>query len=139
MRLLTAAHEWRNPNDALLNGITVVLLILSYNSTSLVITIVTELPGDEFYVGIVGFPFLLLGVAVLFQVVISVRDAGSQNIDVELFTFRFDRRSGPPHPIKPVSFPMHAWRVRPGCGWRSSEAVRVTTSAKPRFEHLRDC
>ncbi|KAG2355562.1 hypothetical protein BDR07DRAFT_521655 [Suillus spraguei] len=38
----------------------------------------------------------------------SVWDTGCQNIDVELLTFRLDRRTGTPHAIDPCHFAVHA-------------------------------
>ncbi|KAG1809754.1 uncharacterized protein HD556DRAFT_1522255 [Suillus plorans] len=50
LRLLTAARGWYNPNGVFLNGISAVLLIIS----------------------IAGFPLLILGVALLLQVMIAL-------------------------------------------------------------------
>jgi len=76
LRLLTAARGWRNPNGILLNGAMALLLILSYTFSSLAISsagmAVTN--GSITMSGfcIVGLPLLLLGVALLFQVVIAL-------------------------------------------------------------------
>ncbi|KAG1719668.1 hypothetical protein EDB19DRAFT_680620 [Suillus lakei] len=74
LRLLTAARGWRSPNGALLNGIMAVLLIISYTSSSLVAFV--DYPWDggvqPEYVVIAGLPLLLLGIALLLQVVIAI-------------------------------------------------------------------
>ena len=77
LRLLTAARGWRTPNGILLNGAMAILLILSYTLSSLAISSVDHImPNDSggftelFTCYIVGFPLLLLGVALLLQVVI---------------------------------------------------------------------
>ncbi|KAG1859011.1 hypothetical protein DFJ58DRAFT_726471 [Suillus subalutaceus] len=63
LRLLTAARGWYNPNGTLFDGISAVLLIISYSSASLVcIDTIT----------IVGMPLLVLGVALLLQVIIAL-------------------------------------------------------------------
>ncbi|KAG0706321.1 hypothetical protein DFH29DRAFT_901827 [Suillus ampliporus] len=73
LRLLTAARGWRNPNGALLNGIMALLLIVSYNSASLVIlSLGVEYQSSGEKVCIAGLPLLLLGVALLLQVVIAL-------------------------------------------------------------------
>ena len=83
LRLLTAARGWRNPNGCLLNGIMAILLIISYTSASLVILpfgvmLMTDDPehGVNFvkinYVCISGPPLIVLGIALLLQVVISL-------------------------------------------------------------------
>ncbi|KAG1773807.1 hypothetical protein EDD22DRAFT_946675 [Suillus occidentalis] len=61
LRLLTAARGWCNPNGALLNSISAVLLVLSYSSASLV---------DGVALG--GLPLLILGVALLLQMMIAL-------------------------------------------------------------------
>ncbi|KAG2747004.1 hypothetical protein P692DRAFT_20835264, partial [Suillus brevipes Sb2] len=76
MRLLTAARGWRNPNATLPNSIMAVLLITSYSSASLI-----TLSDDSIFVmrsgqvvypsSISGLPVLLLGIALLLQVVIA--------------------------------------------------------------------
>ncbi|KAG1753183.1 hypothetical protein EDB19DRAFT_1978509 [Suillus lakei] len=73
LRLLTAARGWYSPNGALLNGISGVLLIISYASTSLVICI-NQQTTTPFLQGlaIAGLPVLLLGIALLLQVVIAL-------------------------------------------------------------------
>ncbi|KAG2149350.1 hypothetical protein DEU56DRAFT_61160 [Suillus clintonianus] len=83
LRLLTAAHGWRNPNGALLNVITAILLIISYNSASLVILFLDnsgDTTGKAFYVYIAGLPLLLLGVALLLQVMIALSGLRSVKI-----------------------------------------------------------
>ncbi|KAG0692687.1 hypothetical protein DFH29DRAFT_1044557, partial [Suillus ampliporus] len=74
LRLLTATRGWSNPNGRLLNGIMSVLLIISYNSASLVI--ITSWPDyfsvERILVSIAGLPLLLLGVALLLQAVIAL-------------------------------------------------------------------
>ncbi|KAG2139314.1 hypothetical protein DEU56DRAFT_800661 [Suillus clintonianus] len=83
LRLLTAAHGWSNPNGALLNGIMVVLLVISYSSASLVAlpsySILYDVLSGEAVntvtatrVDIIGTPLLILGVALLLQVVITL-------------------------------------------------------------------
>ncbi|KAG1756050.1 hypothetical protein EDB19DRAFT_2034652 [Suillus lakei] len=75
LRLLTAARGWGNPNGALLNGIMAVLLIISYSSSSLVVFFNYTYPSDDsymVYIAVAGFPLLLLGSALLLQVVIAV-------------------------------------------------------------------
>ncbi|KAG2345094.1 hypothetical protein BDR05DRAFT_961042 [Suillus weaverae] len=73
LRLLTAARGWCNPNGALLNGISAVLLIISYSSASLVVCFNFHLKLDTLEEGgaIVGLPLLILGVALL-QVMIAL-------------------------------------------------------------------
>jgi len=63
LRLLTAAHGWRNPNGILLNGAMALLLVLSYALSSLAIQFTRMV--------IVGLPLFLLGVVLLLQVVIA--------------------------------------------------------------------
>ncbi|KAG2033646.1 hypothetical protein BDR03DRAFT_1014161 [Suillus americanus] len=78
LRLLTAAHGWYNPNGALLNGISAVLLIISYSSASLVIVIDNQFstPQSTFPYGLsiafTGLPLLILGVALLLQAMIAL-------------------------------------------------------------------
>jgi hypothetical protein len=76
LRLLTAARGWRNPNGALLNSISAVLLIISYSSATLVVCSDSQmtLPVSEDGVGIAlaGLPLLILGVALLLQVMIAL-------------------------------------------------------------------
>ena len=77
LRLLTAARGWRNPNGILLNGAMGILLILSYTLSSLAIpssSFAFTMSGNTtmpFICCIVGLPLLLLGVALLLQVVIA--------------------------------------------------------------------
>ncbi|KAG1859364.1 hypothetical protein DFJ58DRAFT_701645 [Suillus subalutaceus] len=71
LRLLTAARGWYNPNGALLNGISAVLLIVSYSSTSLIVCPqyqTVQASGFAF----IGLPLLILGVALLIQVMIAL-------------------------------------------------------------------
>ncbi|KAG0698873.1 hypothetical protein DFH29DRAFT_80482 [Suillus ampliporus] len=75
LRLLTATRGWSNPNGSLLNGIMSVLLIISYNSTSLVIITINDLgpySAGGTFVSIAGLPLLLLGVTLLLQAVIAL-------------------------------------------------------------------
>ncbi|KAG2148039.1 hypothetical protein DEU56DRAFT_909387 [Suillus clintonianus] len=77
LRLLTAAHGWYNPNGALLNGVSAILLIISYSSASLVVCLDQRLPTSptEFFaegLAIAGLPLLILGIALLLQVVIAL-------------------------------------------------------------------
>ena len=83
LRLLTAARGWRNPNGSLLNGIMAVLLIISYTSASFVISSFdgflwtlnpdASITYPEYsYVFIAGPPLIVLGIALLLQVVISL-------------------------------------------------------------------
>ncbi|KAG1749040.1 uncharacterized protein EDB91DRAFT_1112168 [Suillus paluster] len=76
LRLLTAARGWSKPNGALLNGITALLLIISYNSASLVILSFDNnyraMGVEVTFIGIAGLPLLLLGIALLLQVMIAL-------------------------------------------------------------------
>ncbi|KAG1773833.1 hypothetical protein EDD22DRAFT_984127 [Suillus occidentalis] len=80
LRLLTAARGWCNPNGALLNSISAVLLIISYSSASLIVCInfITQPPdtppGTSLSEGLAlaGLPLLILGVALLLQVMIAL-------------------------------------------------------------------
>ncbi|KAG0696724.1 hypothetical protein DFH29DRAFT_836626, partial [Suillus ampliporus] len=74
LRLLTAARGWSNPNGVLLNGIMVVLLIMSYASSSLAVFFDLEVVGYTTFdsIGFAGLPVLLLGVALFLQVVIAL-------------------------------------------------------------------
>ncbi|KAG2113649.1 hypothetical protein BD769DRAFT_1105812 [Suillus cothurnatus] len=74
LRLLTAARGWYNPNGALLNGVSAVLLIISYSSASIVICTDLQLLQAQEYEGIAiaGLPLLGLGVALLLQVMIAL-------------------------------------------------------------------
>jgi hypothetical protein len=77
LRLLTAARGWYNPNGALLNGVSAVLII-SYSSASLVICIdlqppqVLQVQAFHENIAIAGLPLLGLGVALLLQVMIAL-------------------------------------------------------------------
>ncbi|KAG1796083.1 uncharacterized protein HD556DRAFT_1441920 [Suillus plorans] len=79
LRLLTAACGWHNPNGTLLNGISSVLLIISYSSPSLIVCAdqqvqyrldVTILGSTS--IALAGLPLLILGVALLLQVMIAL-------------------------------------------------------------------
>ncbi|KAG2148040.1 hypothetical protein DEU56DRAFT_753293 [Suillus clintonianus] len=78
LRLLTAARGWYNPNGALLNGVSAVLLIISYSSAGLVVCVDYSAPTPspdwvlETGLAFAGLPLLLLGVALLLQVVIAL-------------------------------------------------------------------
>ncbi|KAG1902877.1 uncharacterized protein F5891DRAFT_132276 [Suillus fuscotomentosus] len=81
LRLLTAARGWHNPNGALLNGISAVLLIISYSSSSLIVCVDQRVPYEftdgsiiqgSGSVAIAGIPLLILGVALLLQVIIAL-------------------------------------------------------------------
>ncbi|KAG1753177.1 hypothetical protein EDB19DRAFT_1844765 [Suillus lakei] len=77
LRLLTAASGWYNPNGAFLNGVSAVLLIISYSSASLVVRFNMQLPTTAKTlpargVAIAGIPVLFLGIALLLQAVIAV-------------------------------------------------------------------
>ncbi|KAG2053470.1 hypothetical protein BDR06DRAFT_956530, partial [Suillus hirtellus] len=74
LRLLTAARGWYNPNGALLNGISVVLLIISYSSASVVIFLNQNDNYSETIaiIAIAGILLLILGVALLLQVIIAL-------------------------------------------------------------------
>jgi hypothetical protein len=69
LRLLTAARGWCSPNGILLNGISAILLIISYCSASLVVCFDFS---STFQISIAGIPLLILGVALLLQVVIAL-------------------------------------------------------------------
>ncbi|KAG2148014.1 hypothetical protein DEU56DRAFT_927899 [Suillus clintonianus] len=77
LRLLTAARGWFNPNGAVLNGVSAVLLIISYSSTSLIVcfdtnaNMMTQIVTSE-GVTIIGLPLLILGVTLLLQAVIAL-------------------------------------------------------------------
>ncbi|KAG1861820.1 hypothetical protein DFJ58DRAFT_839639 [Suillus subalutaceus] len=72
LRLLTAASRWYNPNGALLNGISAVLLIISYSSVSLVVCLDDQYILSAEGIAFAGLPLLILGVALLLQVMISL-------------------------------------------------------------------
>ncbi|KAG1863733.1 hypothetical protein F4604DRAFT_1586964 [Suillus subluteus] len=81
LRLLTTARGWYNPNGVLLNGISAILLIISYSSASLVVCSATFQTGPEVNgivtyadsgIAFVGMPLLFLGVALLLQVMIAL-------------------------------------------------------------------
>ncbi|KAG2053536.1 hypothetical protein BDR06DRAFT_1008674 [Suillus hirtellus] len=76
LRLLTAARGWYNPNGALLNGISAVLLIIIYSSASVVMCL--DLNNSETFqtvdmgFAIAGVPLFVLGVALFLQVMIAL-------------------------------------------------------------------
>ncbi|KAG1861811.1 hypothetical protein DFJ58DRAFT_744197 [Suillus subalutaceus] len=72
LRLLTAARGWYHPNGALLNGISAVLLIISYSSASLVVCFDYQMQPYEQGIAFVGLPLLILGVVLLLQVMIAL-------------------------------------------------------------------
>ncbi|KAG1763109.1 hypothetical protein EDD22DRAFT_526263 [Suillus occidentalis] len=80
LRLLTAARGWRNPNGALFNSISAFLLIISYSSTSLVLCFDIQSPpvSPQYAMEVIidialgGLPLLVLGVALLLQVMIAL-------------------------------------------------------------------
>ncbi|KAG1773808.1 hypothetical protein EDD22DRAFT_1704 [Suillus occidentalis] len=72
LRLLTATRGWRNPNGTLLNSISAVLLILSYSSASLVVCNDYSATSIKGGVALAGLPLLILGVALLLQVIIAL-------------------------------------------------------------------
>ncbi|KAG1838520.1 hypothetical protein DFJ58DRAFT_733772 [Suillus subalutaceus] len=73
LRPLTAARVWYNPNGALLNSVSAVLII-SYSSASLLVCLDCQITPQTFWEGIAiaGLPLLFLGVALLFQVMIAL-------------------------------------------------------------------
>jgi hypothetical protein len=80
LRLLTAVRGWYNPNGVLLNGISAVLLIISYSSASLVACADEQTAPQtpqtpqayEAGIAFAGLPLLILGFALLFQVMIAL-------------------------------------------------------------------
>ncbi|KAG1731098.1 uncharacterized protein EDB91DRAFT_734337 [Suillus paluster] len=68
LRLMTAARGWRDPNGTLLNALMAVLLIISYGSATLAASLFS----------IIGFPFLILGIALFLQVAIAL--AGMRSV-----------------------------------------------------------
>ncbi|KAG1811128.1 uncharacterized protein BJ212DRAFT_1589406 [Suillus subaureus] len=70
LRLLTAARGWYNPNGTLFNGISAVLLIISYSSASVVVCL--DILPSHWVLAIAGFPLLVLGIALLLQVIITL-------------------------------------------------------------------
>ncbi|KAG1858950.1 hypothetical protein DFJ58DRAFT_290753 [Suillus subalutaceus] len=70
LRLLTAARGWYNPNGTLFNGISAVLLIISYSSAPFVLCLNYYLTHEG--LSIAGLPLLILGVALLLQVMIAL-------------------------------------------------------------------
>ncbi|KAG2119172.1 uncharacterized protein F5147DRAFT_832948 [Suillus discolor] len=85
LRLLTAARGWNNPNGALLNSISVILLIISYSSASVAICLDNHDWSETFSINhegiaIAGIPLLILGVALLLQVMIAL--SGMQAVKI---------------------------------------------------------
>ncbi|KAG2119171.1 uncharacterized protein F5147DRAFT_603420 [Suillus discolor] len=78
LRLLTATRGWHNPNGTLLNSISAVFLIISYSSASVVICLDGHMnysktsPTSYVGIAIAGIPLLILGVALLLQVMIAL-------------------------------------------------------------------
>ncbi|KAG1822530.1 uncharacterized protein BJ212DRAFT_1539955 [Suillus subaureus] len=74
LRLLTATRGWYKPNGTLLNGIWAVLLIICYSSTSFIAcpSFQTTLQTVDKGVAFAGLPVLVLGVALLLQVMIAL-------------------------------------------------------------------
>ncbi|KAG1801191.1 uncharacterized protein BJ212DRAFT_1591432 [Suillus subaureus] len=70
LRLLTAARGWYSPNGTLFNGISAVLLIISYSSASLVVCLDVSFTYDV--LAIAGTPLFVLGFALLLQVIIAL-------------------------------------------------------------------
>ncbi|KAG2071891.1 hypothetical protein BDR04DRAFT_1097515 [Suillus decipiens] len=74
LRLLTAARGRYNPNGILFNGISTILLIISYSSASLVVCYDNKFlrsgPGVD--IAFAGLPLLILGVALLLQAIIAL-------------------------------------------------------------------
>ncbi|KAG1902928.1 uncharacterized protein F5891DRAFT_1214242 [Suillus fuscotomentosus] len=84
LRLLTAARGWYNPNGALLNCISAVLLIISYSSASVIICLdqndwkASQTVDDV--IAIAGIPIFILGVALLLQAIIALSGMWAVNI-----------------------------------------------------------
>ncbi|KAG2071884.1 hypothetical protein BDR04DRAFT_1153893 [Suillus decipiens] len=147
LRLLTAAGRWYNPNGALLNVISTVLIIISYSSASFIICLnarytppspIESGPAQVVYeehIAFVGIPLLILGVALLLQVIIALSGIWSVKIltwssssfdltaalvhhtQLTPATFRcmrcvsdLDTDKGP---VKPSEIQPSAWRVHP--------------------------
>jgi hypothetical protein len=72
LRLLTAARGWYNPNGTLFNAISAVLLIISYSLASLVVCPDNGDGDSAEKLGIAGLPLLVLGIALLLQVMIAL-------------------------------------------------------------------
>ncbi|KAG2071872.1 hypothetical protein BDR04DRAFT_1117330 [Suillus decipiens] len=75
LRLLTAARGWYSPNGILLNGISAILLIISYSSASFVVCLESRItlqytPSDG--IAFAGLPLLVCGIALLLQVTIAL-------------------------------------------------------------------
>ncbi|KAG2148037.1 hypothetical protein DEU56DRAFT_106450 [Suillus clintonianus] len=108
LRLLTAGHGWRNPNGTLFNGIMVILLVISYTSSSLVVYINYAYSSDGShadYVAIAGLPLFLLGIALLLQVVIAI--AGIRAVEIPTWSSSpFDLTAALVHhtQLTPVAF-----------------------------------
>ncbi|KAG1803402.1 uncharacterized protein BJ212DRAFT_1581180 [Suillus subaureus] len=131
LRLLTAARGWYNPNGALLNGISAVLLIISYSSASLVVCLDSpSTPTSEILDGVIAFtelPFIILGVALLLQVTIAL----SAMQAVKILTWSsspFDLTAALVHHTRLTPVTLRCMRCvsDPRHGWRSSKATRDT-------------
>ncbi|KAG2053452.1 hypothetical protein BDR06DRAFT_457836 [Suillus hirtellus] len=73
LHLLTTARGWHNPNGALFNSISAILLIISYGSPSVVICMDRNATVTGIYgIVIAGVPLLILGLALLLQVIIAL-------------------------------------------------------------------
>ncbi|KAG1807973.1 uncharacterized protein BJ212DRAFT_1384723 [Suillus subaureus] len=77
LRLLTAVRGWYSPNGALLNGISGVLLVISYSSASLVVCLDYQIPSHTpiifpARIAFAGLPLIILGVALSLQVMIAL-------------------------------------------------------------------
>ncbi|KAG1888815.1 hypothetical protein F4604DRAFT_967599 [Suillus subluteus] len=73
LRPLTAARVWYNPDGAMLNCVSAVLII-SYSSASFIVCLNCQITPQTFGEGvaIAGLPLLFLGVALLFQVMTAL-------------------------------------------------------------------
>ncbi|KAG1845656.1 hypothetical protein F4604DRAFT_1960149 [Suillus subluteus] len=67
---LIHARGWYNPNGTLFNGISAVLLIISYSSASIIVCL--DSGYGDVAMAIAGIPLLILGVALLLQVMIAL-------------------------------------------------------------------
>ncbi|KAG1879110.1 hypothetical protein F4604DRAFT_1679548 [Suillus subluteus] len=137
LRLLTAARGWYSPNGVLLNGISAVLLIISYSSASLVVCFDYQIMSQTYEEGIAiaGLPLLILGVALLLQVMIALSGIWAVKIltwssspfdltaalvhhtQLTPVTFRCMRRVSDLDtgggPAKPLETQPSAWRAHP--------------------------
>ncbi|KAG2151192.1 uncharacterized protein EDB93DRAFT_1327749 [Suillus bovinus] len=93
LRLLTAARGWHNPNGALLNGISAILLIVSYSLPSLIVCPdvreILQVSSEDDSISeshwqeglaIAGLPLLMLGVVLLLQVMVALSGMRAANI-----------------------------------------------------------